>query len=358
MKSKQRLLNAMSGKEIDRVPWSPFLAYYWDRMSKEVRDRGQFAYLKDMGADPLLRGFARLYGSKRKNCEVIRKDHGMETEYTFHTPVGDIKEVHRYSSEGKTSFLVEHPVKSSEDIKVLQYMYENTTVMPSHEKYDALCSECRDEALIMPLLGVEPKTAFQSMVEHWLGTEQLAYAICDYPDEVQECLDVMMEKDFETVKISAESDAEAFIFWEDSSTTNISPSFFSEYTAPEIKQWGDYLHKNGKLLVHHACGHIKDLLPLMGKLPIDMIDSISPPPTGNITIRNAVELIPKEVGVIGGIEPTVFLNSSLDELEVYVKDLLDAMKGKKLVLANSDSCPPGVEYEKFLMVTQLIKNYK
>lgn len=32
MSSKERLLNAITGKEIDRVPWSPFLAYYWDKL--------------------------------------------------------------------------------------------------------------------------------------------------------------------------------------------------------------------------------------------------------------------------------------------------------------------------------------
>ncbi len=31
MTKRERLLSAIKGKEIDRVPWSPFLTCYWDK---------------------------------------------------------------------------------------------------------------------------------------------------------------------------------------------------------------------------------------------------------------------------------------------------------------------------------------
>ena len=163
----------------------------------------------------------------------------------------------------------------------------------------------------------------------------------------------------ETARISARSSAEGFIFWEDSSTTNISPSLFSKYTAPEVNEWGKLIHENGKLLIHHACGHLKDLIPLMCRTEIDMIESMSPPPTGNIDISEATAMMPDSIGIIGGIEPTFFQSCTLEQLEARVLELLDVMKGKKFILANSDSCPPGVEYKKFLHVTKILnKEYK
>lgn len=50
----------------------------------------------------------------------------------------------------------------------------------------------------------------------------------------------------ETVKNALKSSAEGFIFWEDSSTTNINPDMFEQYTAPEINQWGKMIHDSGK----------------------------------------------------------------------------------------------------------------
>ncbi len=64
-----------------------------------------------------------------------------------------------------------------------------------------------------------------------------------------------------------------------------------------------------KMLIHHACGHIKDLLPLMNETEVDMIESVSPPPTGNIDISGAFSLIGKEKGIIGGIEPAFSVSS-------------------------------------------------
>ena len=34
--AKQRLLRAIRGEDIDRVPWSPFLAYWWENQPESV----------------------------------------------------------------------------------------------------------------------------------------------------------------------------------------------------------------------------------------------------------------------------------------------------------------------------------
>ena len=84
-------------------------------------------------------------------------------------------------------------------------------------------------------------------------------------------------------------------------------------------------------------------------------ESISPYPTGNLTMEEAAEILPSGVGVIGGIDPVHFLNDSLDELLDYTDRLCRVMKGRGFVLANSDSCPPGVEYEKFKKLAEFVK---
>lgn len=179
----------------------------------------------------------------------------------------------------------------------------------------------------------------------------------DEPEKVEECLEVMREKDLETVKISVDSPAEGFIFWEDSSTTNINPAIFQKYTAPIINEWGKIIHKEGKMLVHHACGHIKDLLPLMRETEIDAIESITPVPTGNIEMKEAKNMLEGSgISLIGGIDPVFFTTSKMDELEEYITHLLKDMGSKGFVLANSDSCPPDVEEEKFRMISRIVRN--
>ena len=358
MTPKNRILSAVTGKPTDRVPWSPFLAYYWQYVPREEQDKGQIAYMRKMGADPLLRGSCVLYRSEWKNVEHKSRREGNKQYDSFITKVGTITETRTYSAQADTWFLTGHPVSEEEDFKVLQYIFENTEITGNCETFNKDYAALGETAVSSPNIGLNSKTAFQSLVEHWCGTEALTYALYDFPETVEECLGVMREKDRKTVEITLNSTAEIINFFEDSSTTNISPAMFEKYTLPQINEWADMLHSAGKLLMHHACGHLKDLMPLIASSKIDILESISPPPTGNIEIADAFKILPQRIAIIGGIEPTFFENCSLDELEDNVKKLLTCARGRRFVLANSDSCPPGVTYEKFLLVTDTVRNFK
>ncbi len=357
MRPKERLLAAITGKNPDRVPWSPFLAYYWDFVDEQTRQGGEYAFLKKIGADPLLRGSHTLFNPVRKHCDVTQKQEGKYRLTIYETPVGRLEEVHTFAPSSNTWFLTRHPVSCENDVKILQYIYENTEIAPNLSAFEKDWKTYGDDALLLPVIGTELKTAMQSLVEHWFGTVELVYGLEDYPAAIEECLGVMRRRNLETVRISAGSSAECFLFYEDSSTTNLSPALFERYTLPEIAEWSRLLHRNNKLLIHHACGHIRDLLRLMANSGIDAIESIAPPPTGNVSISDAFAALPDSVALIGGIEPTILLNSTMEELKAYTVNLLCSAAGHRYVLANSDSCPPHVEEDKFRMISSLVRNF-
>ncbi len=358
MTVKQRLLNSIKGDEVDRIPFSPFLAYYFEHLPKEVQAKGQLNYLKEINADPLLRGFVSLFDVKYNGCEhsVVTKGEYRYTKYE--TKHGNLEFRHKYSPGGDSWFLIDHPVKDVEGLKTLQYIYENMTFEDKLCEFEAEYNKLGEDALILPVIGAMGKTSFQSLVEHWCGTEDLTYLIYDNPDEVAQCLSVMKERDRQTVNIAAKSCADGFIFWEDSSTTNINPGMFLEYTRPEIDEWADILHGSDKFLVHHACGHLKDLMPGISGSRIDALESLSPPPTGNIELFDAREKLRDDIAIIGGIEPVFLLESSMEELREKVVEILERMKGSRYILANSDSCPPFVEVEKFRMIAELVRTIR
>jgi uroporphyrinogen-III decarboxylase len=369
MTSRERLLAALRGQEVDRIPWSPFLAYWWEHQSKALQDRGQVRFLREIGADALLRGFSfpftssDVHGFKRHEsfcnplpgCEFHREDKGDQVRIQYETPLGTLTTLARNSSVGNTRFVTEHPVKRREDYKILSYIIERMVIAPNYEAIQQEIESVGEGGLSMPLISPFLKTPFQALVEHFVGTQQLVYDLMDYPEEVEALLAVMSERAMEAVRMAVESPAEAFIIWEDSSTTNVSPTLFSRYIAPEINRWGQALHTAGKLLVHHACGHVRALLPVMAQESIDAIESLSPPPTGNVEVWEAQEILDPRVGIIGGIEPVHFLTLDLKDLRDYVETLLDRIRHRHYILANSDSCPPGVSVEKFRLVTEIVQ---
>ncbi|MBN1623909.1 MAG: hypothetical protein JXN10_10510 [Clostridia bacterium] len=354
MNSRERLLNSIRGKETDRLAWSPFLAYFWDYQPESVRKAGQLQFLKDIGADPLFRGFCTLITINYKNSKVIDRTDGIHRVVIHETPVGNLETRYTYTANGNTWFITKHPVKTGEDLKVLNYLNEDMVIEPDFSKYRKGLELLGDEALLIPIIAPEMKSSFQSMIETWMGTEDVTYAVYDYEDELLACLDSMKKNSRKAVEMAVESGAEAYIFWEDSSTGNLSPAFFRDYVADEISTWADIVHREGAILVHHACGQIKGLISEMCKTGIDVIESISPPPTGDIDIYDARKIAPDNVSLIGGIEPTVLLRSTLDELKAYVLDIMEKTGKKGFVLANADSCPPGVEIEKFRMISELV----
>ncbi len=355
MTVKQRLIYSIKGLKTDRVAWSPFLAYYFDMLPPEEQSKGMFAYLKKMNADPLIRGAVAPFCVGNNRNGYSEQIAGNKRHFCFDTPVGKLKGCYTFSDSANSWFLTEHPVSTVEDFKVLSYVAEHTEITDNIALADDYYNELGDDGLSVPCVGAWGKTAFQSLLEHWCGTEELTYALCDFPETVEETLQVMQAKNLETIQLAVKSKPEAFLFYEDTSTTNINPSMFKNYIAPEISSWGKILHENDKLLIHHACGHVKDLLNLMADTNIDAIESLSPPPTGNVEIAEAFNVLPSNVGIIGGLEPTFILNCSLAELEARTKELINVAKGKSFILANSDSCPPGVEYEKFLLVSRIVR---
>lgn len=353
---KERLLRTLRGEETDRVPFSPFLAYYFESLDIETQQKGMLHYLEEMGADPLLRGWGFTWKKSSRRCTLRESVTGNKRAVILTTPIGELTT--EYTFTANTWFITKHPVKTKEDMKRLQYYYEDLVIEDDYATYQMMLDDIGSRALAVPLVGVDMKSAYQSLIEVWMGTEAVVYLTYDYPDEMAELLHAMQQKNMETVKMTTNSPAETAIFWEDSSTTNVSPSLYQAYIAPEITRWSREFQENGKLLMQHACGHLKAILPMMCEQGIAAVESLSPPPTGNISLQEALEVIPRDMALIGGIEPVTLLDSSMEALAQQIDDILSMTKGRRYILANSDSCPPGVSYEKFLMIAERVKKQR
>lgn len=360
MTSQERLLAALRGQPVDRLPWSPFLAYWWEHQPVEFQQMGQPWFFKEIGADALLRGFAAAFSTSynQNGCSMVETRTGDLLRCEYHTPIGSLLAQSRYSPDGRTIFIFDHPVKTPRDFEILAYLAKYMQIGPSHEAVAQPIADLDQDGLFVALISPFGKTPFQHMVEYWIGTEGIAYALSDYPEQVEACLAVMSEKAMEAVRISVDSPAQAFISWEDSSTTNVSPRLFERYIVPDLNRWGREIHSAGKLFLHHACGHLRALMKSIAREEIDIVESLSPPPTGNIEIWEAQALLPAHIGIIGGIEPVNFLNLGQLEFDQYVENLLDRVNPSRYILANSDSCPLGVSMDRFVRVTQIVRAWK
>ena len=356
MTHRERLLAALAGDDVDRLPWSPFLAYVWGSFPKAIIDAGMDAFYKTIGADPLHRGgccpVQEIY-PEEVTVEVIDDDQSYTRIYT--TPVGSLSERYEKSAIGETAFIVGHPLKTEDDYKVFCWIEEHKTYRYQAEAVEHYLATTED-SVTMAMLLPRGKSAFQKLVEDHVGTEELIYALADFPDTVETLWQLMRKNNRLAAELAVQAPFEHWITWEDSSTANYSPAMYDQYIGSEIGDWCTLLRDNGGKKYHqHACGSLAAILPAMKAHGVAGVESLSPPPTGNITLADARQAVGPEICITGGIEPTEFLNLTLEQLDPYVEQVIaDGLPGA-FVLANSDSCPPGVTVEKFQLVGEIVR---
>lgn len=357
MTARERITAALKGQSLDRIPFCPFLAYVWEYFPHEIQQRGQLAFHAEIGADPLWRGAP---------CPVVQEVPGIEVRWAEDkgrinqetiTPVGALRQVHLRSESGNTHFLIEHPLKTEEDYKVQLWIEEHTQYNLNLQPVQQHFAGEGCEGLSFGMLVPRGKTAFQLMIEHLAGTEELQYALIDFPETVETLWQAMMANNLRAAALAAEAPYDYFITWEDSSTQNYSPLQYEQFITPEIRQYCAILGAQGKAYIQHACGHVKDLVAHMKADGVYAVESLSPPPTGNLSLRDARALIGAEMGIIGGIEPVHFLDLPFHDLEAYVEQVIADGAGGPFILANSDSCPPGVTVEKFKLVADVARRH-
>lgn len=358
MTSQERIAAALDGQPVDHLPFCPFLAYVWEHFEPAIQEAGQLAFHHLTGADPLWRGAPCPVRFERDGVETREWEDAQRIHVEIETPVGTLSQTRIKSRTGDTAFLVEHPLKTEADCQIQLWIEAHTrAVYDPHEMDEHLRDKGR-EGLSIGMLIPRSKSAYQSLVEHYMGTEELIYAQADYPDTVDALWQAMVANDLAAARLAAQAPGyDYYLTWEDSGTQNYSPRQYQRYIASEIGQWCHILAAADKRYIQHACGHLRHILkPMQGSGPYG-VESISPPPTGDISIREARALVGADFAIIGGIEPTAFLNLSPRELEPYVEGVIADLRGGPFLLANSDSCPPGVTVEKFRLVADIAKRF-
>lgn len=186
----------------------PVLAYYWDSVAPEVRDRGLLAFLHEIGADPLWRGDA--WGAP---CPTRRRVEGVEhrryadgprqiTETI--TPVGTLREARQASAEANTTYLTGFPLQGEEDYKVQLWIEEHTSTAWTDP--GVLRAAVAQEGLALGMIIPEGRTAWARLIQQLAGTESLAYALADFPETVEALLAAMVENDLRALHMAAESE--------------------------------------------------------------------------------------------------------------------------------------------------------
>ena len=349
MNPRERMMAVLNGEEPDKTP---IVAFDFTRIGSQggwlrrliKRGLGIARFLSPYRPTYWKRGD---YGDMNfhlqdvKYTQIYYVEEGLrKIRHSLETPVGTVTGVVAMNPVGEVPLLrgaqQEYFVKERSDWRVMNYIFKGilNNLSPNYEAFKREEDELGDTGLCY---GFVEKTPFQRA---WVELASLERTIVDFeekPEELQEFLEIQRQLHLKQAEIAAESPIK-FIDILEHVTNVISPRYYREYCLPYYEIYRKALQGTGKLLGAHMDGQFGHLKKEISETPLNVIESFTVPPVGDVSIREAKSLWPDKILFINC--PPHVNNGTPEEVRGAYEAILKENGGKKgLLIEHSEDMP-------------------
>jgi Uroporphyrinogen decarboxylase (URO-D) len=356
MTSRERILAAYRGEEVDRVP-------YWVKVTNDTWRRGQpddvrawsdLELLDYVHADGIFGCGSCVHGTQ-PHVESVDTVDGDERMRITHTPDGDLTERWTHDRTTNTWHPTEFPIKTVEDLARERWLYMDTSYEPD---VDAV-ADAQKRVKAIGQRGAfhswHATTPLMNLVEHRAGPADIHLMLFDAPGEMEELMEIMHADNLaRTHAIADASPADILVSVENTSTTLISPEQFERYCYPHLCEYGRIIEGAGKIYEMHMCGHTLALLEKIDTIPASSIEAYTAPTLGNTRLVDGRMLAPSKT-LIGGTSVNTWLKP-FDEICTYIQQELDACPdNRSTILTTAGVAPPACSADTFRAVGEWMR---
>ncbi|MDR3724839.1 MAG: uroporphyrinogen decarboxylase family protein [Terracidiphilus sp.] len=363
MKSKQRLLAALTGQGPDRLPVTThhIMPYYLEHSLGGMEEQQFFDHF---GIDPITwavphrpapgssdypdpeqgaLGFLESHRVWSDNWRVysedVSKDGRKLTRFNFVTPGGTLTML--LETAAYTSWVLEPVIKEKRDIDLLgKYM---TTPSCDVEALNRIADAYGDRGFVrghICCFDVFGQPGCWQDATCLVGTERLILEASDDPDWVHELLAILQRRKLGFIRSLSGARYDLLeLGGGDASASVISPRFFDRFVAPYDKPLVEAAHEAGQRIVYHLCGKIMPMLSRTVDLGVDAIETFSPAGMGgDARLAEAHKIVDGRCCMIGGFDQLHFF-TGCDEAATRAevrRCFREAGEGGRYILAPSD----------------------
>ena len=366
MTSKERTLAATKHQEGDFVPispriWALLLGFYGSESAiTELKAAGEFDY------DPIVitncapsdyfyqpfSGHPPFMDLDDVKIELSIERKGEISEYRriIHTPAGELKSAYMIGRPGDTYGVkpdyhhLEYMVKDKNDFEKLKYLLPEAESINLAE-YFATAELFGDKGIVFsrPLLGVD-----HLMVDAF-GVENLLILYLDDFDFFKQVVRFFQNYYQKLLKYNLEQGVK-FIFesWYNFSlSAGWSPKMYREVVIPCLKENVNLVHSYDAVMLFYDDGKMMENIPDLVKSGVDIIETLSPPPVGDVDLRKAKEIAHGKTCLKGNIDiVNVIQRGTPAQVEEKVEEAMDCCKANGgYILSTSDSIRDGSPIE-------------
>ena len=375
MVSRERVLAALNHGEADRVPihdspWAAAIERWHDEgLPTDVNPAEYFDYeIVCFGADT----------TPRFPVKVVEETE----EYVIHTtPYGGLRRDHKdYST---TPGILDYPCKSREDWEAIK-----DRLVPDRDRVDwkgewlsGTADDERDEGSVLRSgrrewrLGLPgcQKAREQGKficysaavgydkIQSYVASERLLMAIATDPDWVRDMYETDATLAIEMYEIMKEGGFEfdgVWLFCDLGYRSGLlfSPRHFDEQLRPTFRRLFDHFRADGKPVILHCCGRVRDLIP---RLIEDGLTCLQP-----LEVKAGMDVVElkrdfgDKMAFMGGIDVRAMADSDPSVIEVEIKTKIPiAKKGGGYIYHSDHSVPNNVSFDQYRRVLDLVRKY-
>lgn len=359
MTGRERILATIRHQEPDRVPISPRI---WAWLLAEHGRCDLATHLRELpDLDPLhpiddgtmnvIDEFPDAYDLPGVKVEQRKYAEGDFTavERTFHTPAGPLSDRILIPPSGRefgvqpNPVRTEHLVKTSEDLERLKYIL--VPINQDYRHYHAARRELGDRGVLV----VTVRCALDHNAGHARDMEDLMVDYYDNRPFFDANLRLFHARSLAQIKAALEAGADGiFGTWYFASlSSGWSPAIFKEVFVPLIREHVELTHRYGAIYNYYDDGRLAGSMDLIAGAGVDVLETCTPPPTGDFDLAAAKARIGGKVTLKGYVDLLHVVKDGTPALiEATVRAAMDIAKpGGGFILGSSDSFREGTPRE-------------
>ncbi|MBI5669140.1 MAG: hypothetical protein HZC41_14140 [Chloroflexi bacterium] len=275
MNIRERLEAFWSGERPDQIPYT---IYQWEWRHTADDPCWPKLFRQGLGVTWHIPTTREIMPGVEEQIDRAYQNGVLHERRTLRTPIGEITET--YVDGWRQKYLLE----TASDYAVMTYIVRHTFVEPDYESYQAQVAQLGAEAV--PLVHVR-RTPLQTILVDYAGQENFAYQVFDLADEMQELYDALLVNFRRTIEIVAEGPGRCVYILENLSADMLGPERYRRWHLPVYEELFPVLHAAGKVISTHYDGKLSTCKDLIARAPMDIIESLTPPPEGDLTLAEA-----------------------------------------------------------------------
>ncbi len=354
MTPRERLLAALKGRSVDRVPLVmpgfTFITHdaidaHPDPRRREVAHRVHDWVAYDIQVPSLINRYL-ITPPQRIRQEVVPLTNGFqEIRGTIDTPKGELKFVTHFDPVSGTTWTQEYPVKTLHDLETIAsvpWELPEGLAPPTEieaEDFDTR-GYCRTQ-ISSPFVCVAGMMKFEQFLE-FTATE---------PTLIDELTDICLKRTLDVLSVLLSKPGIEVVWIGGSEWVTppmASPRVYDRLVQEQERRLIETIHaarshEQGKIAVHvHCHGNVRQALERMIERGTDYTEPVEPPPDGDITMAEAKQLAAGRITLGGNVECRVLCNGLGDEVEAAVRAAFDGGK-ERFILRPTEGPSPTMD---------------